>query len=132
MKVRLKEDINIKDLAKNCWNGCQMDTLRFIAENYEANGEQEIFEVEKEWNSYLIGNYIVNPIAFEIVEEEKEEKEEEKYIKITNAFMTFGKYKNGDILKAKDKLWGALVDFEDGSSLWISPEEYTEIEIKEK
>lgn len=132
MKVRLKKDINIKDLAKNYWNGCQMSTLNFIAFNYESDKEQEVFEAKKRRGNYLIDNYIVNPIAFEIVEEDKEEKEEEKYIKITNAFLTFGKYKDGDILKAKYKLGGAVVDFEDGSSIWISPDEYTEVEIKEK
>jgi len=132
MKVRLKEDINIKDLAKDNWNGCQLDTLLFIAENYKSDKEQKVFEVKEEFGCYCIGDNVLNPIAFEIVEEDKEEKEEEKYIKITNAFLTFGKYKDGDILKAKDKLGGAVVDFEDGSSMWISPAEYTEIEIKEK
>ena len=132
MKVRLKEDINIKDLAKDNWNGCQLDTLLFIAENYKLDKEQEVFEVKKMWDSYIMDGYIVNPIAFEIVEENKEENKEEKYIKITNAFMTSGKYKDGDILKAKDKFGGAVVDFEDGSSMWIAPNEYTELEIKVK
>lgn len=73
MKVRLKEDINIKDLAKDNWNGCQLDTLHFIADNYKANGEQEVFEVKKRLDIYLIDGYVVNPIAFEIIEEDKKQ-----------------------------------------------------------
>lgn len=29
MKVRIKEDINLKDLAENYWNGCQSWTMDF-------------------------------------------------------------------------------------------------------
>lgn len=71
MKVRLKENISIKDIAKNCWNGCQMDTLCFLS-NYEAEEEQKIFDAEKEDGYYLIDGYLVNENAIEEVKESEE------------------------------------------------------------
>ena len=80
MKIRLKEDINIKDLMENDWEGCHSWTLDFLKQYY---GEREIFEAEKvEKGSYRIygtgieGNsyedYIeVNEKCFEELEKKK-------------------------------------------------------------
>lgn len=64
MKVRIKEDINLKDLAENNWNGCRYWTMDFLKKFY---GDNETFEAEATYDddykiySTSIGNdnYIV-------------------------------------------------------------------------
>ncbi len=65
MKVKIKENINLKDLAENNWEGCRSDTLSFLDNYY---GREKIFEVFAESrNYYIINGYLVNKKCFEEV-----------------------------------------------------------------
>lgn len=80
MKVRLKENINIKDLAEDNWNGCKSSTLDFIELAYKPQGKQEVFEAgQRSWSeNYFIeafdNEYIINRRALEIIEDKEIEE----------------------------------------------------------
>lgn len=67
-KVRINRQATIDDFTKNCWNGCQIDTLDFI-KRY-ANREK-IFTIVEATTEYLrLENYVdaININIFELVE----------------------------------------------------------------
>ena len=77
MRVKLKEDIRIKELSKNHWYGCRSDTMKFIDLFYNSDHEQDVIVATKESDGFYKiitndGEYAVTPNAFEIIEEDKE------------------------------------------------------------
>ena len=61
MKVKIKENINLKDLKENHWYGCRSWTFDFLKENY--CDESEIFDVieREDRDLYKIKNNGIDP-----------------------------------------------------------------------
>ena len=107
MKVKLKEDINLKDLKENHWEGCMSWTLQFLEKYYDTKEEFEAEEANeggyKIYGTNIEKDYIVvNKKCFEIIEEDKKIPEKIEY------------YHQYDECCVKDKFFqdkiGSLVD----------------------
>lgn len=68
IKLKIKDHIDIYDLAQNHWDGCRNYTLTFLDEYY---GIHSIFKIEEDCvydDYYRIDDYCVNKKCFDVID----------------------------------------------------------------
>lgn len=82
-KVKIRKNVTLEEIAKNHFNGCQLDTMNFLFDASCNNFEDNFRVVDITYHDNLIlgnVNYAVNPIVLEKVENILDDKEKE-YLK---------------------------------------------------
>lgn len=68
IRLKIKDHIDLCNLAKNYWNGCRSYTLQFLDKYY---GKDEIFEIDEysqDDDCYRIDDYYVNKECFDVID----------------------------------------------------------------
>lgn len=104
-KVKIKKNVTLEEIAKDHFNGCQMDTMKFLR-NASIDSFEGTFIVKDIWSDKcveLTNTLFVNVVVLDKVEEILDNKEKEylkkvikpfrnriKYIKLGNSFEEYG------------------------------------------
>lgn len=98
-KVKIRKDVTLEEIAKDHFNGCQMDTMKFLL-NASFDSFERTFivkEILSDGCVRLNNSFWVNVVVLDKVEEILDDKEKEYLKKVIEPFRNRIKYINLEI-----------------------------------